>query len=82
MTGSIVNEIFLLPPLALVTGGARSGKSGLAEKLVTGSGRKRRYIATAQAWDDEMRDRIAQHRTDRGEDWIDHDLAAAGDGGE
>ena len=70
MTGSFDTETFLLPRLALVTGGARSGKSRLAETLVTGSGRTRRYIATAQAWDDEMRDRIAQHRTDRGADWI------------
>ncbi len=70
MTGSVGNETFLLPRLALVTGGARSGKSRLAEALVSGSGRTRRYIATAQAWDDEMRDRIALHRADRGTGWI------------
>ncbi len=62
-----------LPGLSLVVGGARSGKSRLAERLVTGTGRKRHYIATAQAWDDEMRDRIAAHRTDRGADWITHE---------
>lgn len=70
MTGSFGNETFLLPRLTLVTGGARSGKSRLAEALVTGSGLTRRYIATAQAWDDEMRARIAQHQADRGAAWI------------
>ena len=63
MTGS-------LPPLTLVIGGARSGKSRFAEGLVTASGRRRRYIATAEAWDDEMRERIAQHQRDRSGDWI------------
>ncbi len=63
MTGS-------LPPLTLVIGGARSGKSAFAERLVLQSDRPRRYIATAEAWDDEMRDRIAQHQRDRAGDWI------------
>ncbi|RYH94514.1 MAG: adenosylcobinamide kinase/adenosylcobinamide phosphate guanyltransferase, partial [Acetobacteraceae bacterium] len=58
-----------LPPLTLVVGGARSGKSAFAERLLAGSGRPRRYIATAEAWDDEMRDRITQHQRDRGTDW-------------
>lgn len=62
MTGS-------LPPLTLVVGGARSGKSAFAERLITQSARPRRYIATAEAWDDEMRTRIAQHRHDRGTAW-------------
>ncbi|ESW59134.1 MAG: adenosylcobinamide kinase [Rhodobacter sp. CACIA14H1] len=70
MAGSPADETKLLPRLSLVVGGARSGKSGLAERLVSGSGLGRRYIATAQAWDDEMRDRIARHRADRGAGWV------------
>jgi adenosylcobinamide kinase/adenosylcobinamide-phosphate guanylyltransferase len=70
-----------LPALTLVIGGARSGKSTFAERLVTTTTRSRRYIATAEAWDDEMRDRVARHREDRGADWITVeaplDLAAA-----
>lgn len=61
---------FLLPALTLVTGGAASGKSRIAEKLITDSELPRIYIATAQAWDDEMRQKISQHR-DRRNGWRD-----------
>ncbi|MBI1171486.1 bifunctional adenosylcobinamide kinase/adenosylcobinamide-phosphate guanylyltransferase [bacterium] len=71
MIGSL--ETWKLPQLSLVVGGARSGKSRLAERLVTGSGLRRHYIATAQAWDDEMRARIAAHQTDRGAHWVTHE---------
>lgn len=60
----------VLPALSVVIGGARSGKSRFAERLITKSRQNPRYIATAQAWDDEMRARIAQHQTDRGTGWI------------
>jgi adenosylcobinamide kinase/adenosylcobinamide-phosphate guanylyltransferase len=68
LTGSPATP-FSLPPLSLVIGGAKSGKSALAEALVRGTGRPRLYIATAQAWDAEMQAKIAQHRADRGQGW-------------
>jgi adenosylcobinamide kinase / adenosylcobinamide-phosphate guanylyltransferase len=58
-----------LPDLTLVLGGARSGKSRFAEGLVTALGGPRLYVATSQIWDEEMAERVARHRNDRGPDW-------------
>ena len=53
----------------LILGGARSGKSRLAEKLAADSGLAVTYIATSQALDGEMNSRIRQHRERRPADW-------------
>jgi adenosylcobinamide kinase / adenosylcobinamide-phosphate guanylyltransferase len=54
--------------LTFLIGGARSGKSRIAESLCLGSPRVA-YIATAQANDEEMHARIARHRHDRPAHW-------------
>ena len=59
----------MLPELTLVLGGAASGKSTFAESLVVQSGQNRVYLATAQAFDDEMQAKVARHRQMRGDGW-------------
>lgn len=55
--------------IVLVTGGARSGKSALAEKRTLELGNSAFYIATAQAFDSEMEQRIEAHKARRGLEW-------------
>lgn len=67
--------------LIVVGGGVRSGKSAFALELARGLGARRAFIATAQAFDDEMRERIARHVEERGREFETHevplDLASA-----
>lgn len=53
----------------LITGGARSGKSKLAEQWTLQAGKPAFYIATCRAHDDEMAARIATHQARRGPEW-------------
>lgn len=55
--------------IILITGGARSGKSAFAEKYAARHGSKIAYIATAQIYDEEMRDRVALHQERRPTHW-------------
>jgi adenosylcobinamide kinase/adenosylcobinamide-phosphate guanylyltransferase len=57
--------------VTLVLGGARSGKSAFAQRAAEAAAVSDRpvLIATGQAFDDEMRERIARHQADRGDAW-------------
>lgn len=57
------------PSHLLVLGGARSGKSRYAQERAEALEGELVYVATAQAFDEEMRERIALHRADRGSRW-------------
>ncbi|MEL6681079.1 MAG: bifunctional adenosylcobinamide kinase/adenosylcobinamide-phosphate guanylyltransferase [Pseudomonadota bacterium] len=60
----------MLPKITLVLGGASSGKSAYAENLILNSGLAPVYIATAQAFDDEMKAKIFRHKQSRGNRWL------------
>ena len=55
--------------ITLVLGGASSGKSVWAERYILGQGQNVGYIATAQAFDTEMEERIERHKARRGKEW-------------
>lgn len=66
--------------IVFVTGGARSGKSSLALKQAETLPGSRAFIATAEATDEEMAERIRRHQEDRNDSWttIEEPLALAG----
>lgn len=55
--------------VTLVLGGASSGKSNIAENLCLNSELRLIYLASAQAYDEEMRTKVEQHRTRRSQRW-------------
>ena len=60
----------MLPNLTLILGGAASGKSLYSEQIINASDAPKVYLATAQAFDVEMKDKIAAHKIQRGTGWI------------
>ena len=58
-----------LPPVSLVLGGARSGKSGHAERITVAHPRGCVYVATAEIGDDEMAERVRKHQVRREAHW-------------
>jgi adenosylcobinamide kinase / adenosylcobinamide-phosphate guanylyltransferase len=55
--------------VTLITGGARSGKSRLAEAIIAHENQAAIYVATAEVRDDEMANRVAEHQNRRGPNW-------------
>ena len=58
----------------LCSGGARSGKSEFAERLALSTEGRKAYVATGQAFDEEMVDRIRKHQERRGDIWTNFEV--------
>lgn len=59
----------MLPSFTFVLGGAASGKSVIAENLISDSGLNPVYLATARIWDDEIQSKVDVHSARRGPEW-------------
>jgi len=57
--------------IILITGGQRSGKSKMGEKMALSLSSNPVYLATAHIWDEEFRNRVEIHRQRRGPQWSD-----------
>ena len=60
--------------IILCSGGARSGKSEFAERLALSTEGRKAYVATGQAFDEEMVDRIRKHQERRGDIWTNFEV--------
>jgi len=58
-----------MPNITFITGGARSGKSSFAQRLAEENSANPVYLATARVWDDDFKNRIKRHQSDRGNQW-------------
>jgi adenosylcobinamide kinase/adenosylcobinamide-phosphate guanylyltransferase len=59
--------------IVFVIGGTRSGKSGFALSSANAVKGHKVYLATAQAYDTEMTERIEKHKEERGAEWVTHE---------
>lgn len=55
--------------ITFITGGQRSGKSSYAQKLAEEQSTSPIYLATSRIWDEDFRQRVERHQSDRGEQW-------------
>ncbi|MFV0522804.1 MAG: bifunctional adenosylcobinamide kinase/adenosylcobinamide-phosphate guanylyltransferase [Mangrovibacterium sp.] len=52
-----------------ITGGQRSGKSRFAQELALKKSKEPIYLATSRIWDDDFKERVRRHQSDRGDNW-------------
>jgi adenosylcobinamide kinase/adenosylcobinamide-phosphate guanylyltransferase len=81
MAATLAGTTQSLPPVTLVLGGARSGKSSFAERIAVTHPRGCAYLATAEIGDAEMEERVRKHQARRAAHWrtveVPLELAAA-----